>query len=757
MEKRIRFLLDQLEEKFRSGEIDEVTYEDLTKTYLQKLSEIEEEKASKEKSEKVKEKEEKTLEEGKIEQRKLKSLEKEIPITLHENLEIKRRLLQFSKERSIYAFKLYQLSEKIKKKGGGLKKWPQVKEYQNKINNLNQKVAAHTRFLEENQPKIMDLYTKSRDLKGKLFTLEKEIKKGDTTYSLRTQKTALEKEYMETAKALGEEIKEYKTYLQILKDKLQEKKKELKEKKDHPEKLREEISALQTHINLLSSDIVKFSSILPPKIIQKIEETNQKSLIPLLLYGEKKSDSASKEKGIRIPMKKISAPEKPFFDEPKSKEPPEKSEDISALLKNNDAIAAWDIVDKIIADAQKRFIGFTGPPLLHQGSITIPILIENEPSHESLDRVFETMHPGSFESDSEQRKEYLRSEISSFLKIPEYIALLPRYIRNYCAKKNIKCPLKPEEFKQKIKGIISFQKIKRENGTIIANENDINLLNTDQRKHLAKMKIVPFPISKIEEKTLTKKPLTSHLQKHLGTIIEILNHPNNGAILVYEAFYPDKKILDQTLKNLKKSIKNDYEEKLWYLRFSIAKKLNIGEGDALKPEILAKFCLLEQIPLPPHEVISGYLKWVFMGFISETMKDRVILKRNAFQKPIKHAYPVACKKVVDQEENPLGTAIGITIEKNENGEELVLQYSTKTLEETALEEFEEEEKTNILNTLKESTETALCPETIIKYAIEKGIITEKENYNQLLELLGTKTIPLKKIIKITNDKIYIQT
>ncbi|MFX0162448.1 MAG: hypothetical protein ACFE68_03800, partial [Candidatus Hodarchaeota archaeon] len=374
------------------------------------------------------------------------------------------------------------------------------------------------------------------------------------------------------------------------------------------------------------------------------------------------------------------------------------------------------------------------------------------------DMFFETLYPGSFESDLEQRKEYLRSEISSFLEIPEYIALLPRYIRNYCTEKNIKCPLKPEEFKQKIKGIITFQQIKRENGAIIVNEDDINLLNTNQREQLAKMKIVPFPISKIEERTLTKKPLISHFQKHLGIIIEILNHPNLGAILVYETFFPNKKILDQILKNLEKPMKSSYEENLWYVRFTVSKKLNIGEGDALKPENLAKFCLLEKIPLTPQEVVSGYLKWVFMGFVSETMKDRVILKRNAFQKPIKHAYPLTCKQVVDQEENTLGTAIGITIEENENGEELLLQYSTKTLE--SLEKFKEEEleeeEPAILNTLKESIETTLCPETIIKYAIEQGIITEKENYNQLLELLGTKTIPLRKIIKITKDKIYVQ-
>ncbi|MFB0545048.1 MAG: hypothetical protein ACETVN_04985, partial [Asgard group archaeon] len=477
-----------------------------------------------------------------------------------------------------------------------------------------------------------------------------------------------------------------------------------------------------------------------------------------LLYESEKRDIALKEKSISMPIKRISVPEKSLFDEPKSEELSEKLEDIPVPLNDDDAVAVWDIVDKIIINAQKRFIGFTGPPLLCKGSVTVPILVENEPSQESLNMFFETLYLGSFESDLEQRKEYLRSEISSFLEIPEYIALLPRYIRNYCTEKNIKCPLKPEEFKQKIKGIITFQQIKRENGAIIVNEDDINLLNTNQREQLAKMKIVPFPISKIEERTLTKKPLISHFQKHLGIIIEILNHPNLGAILVYETFFPNKKILDQILKNLEKPMKSSYEENLWYVRFTVSKKLNLGEGDALKPENLAKFCLLEKIPLTTQEVVSGYLKWVFMGFVSETMKDRVILKRNAFQKPIKHAYPLTCKQVVDQEENTLGTAIGITIEENENGEELLLQYSTKTLE--ALEKFKEEEleeeEPAILNTLKESIETTLCPETIIKYAIEQGIITEKENYNQLLELLGTKTIPLRKIIKITKDKIYVQ-
>jgi len=556
---------------------------------------------------------------------------------------------------------------------------------------------------------------------------------------------------METARVLGEEIKKYKTYLQILKDKLEQKNKEFKEKKDHPEKLREKISTLQTHANLLSSDIVKFSSILPPKIIQKME-LEQKPILPLIYEGEKR-DIALKEKITSMPIERISAPKEPLFEEP-----PEKLEDIPILLNDNDAVAVWDIVDKIIINAQKRFIGFTGPPLLQKGAIMVPILVENDPSQESLDMFFETLYPGLFENDSEQRKESLRSEISSFLKIPEYIALLPRYIRNYCAKKNIKCPLKSEEFKQKIKGIIPFQQIKRENGTIIINEDDINLLDSDQRERLAKMKVVPFPISKIEKRNLTKKPLISYLQKHLGIIIEILNHPNLGAILVYETFFPNKKILDQILKNLKTPIKSSYEENLWYVRFEISKKLDLGEGDALKPENLVKFCLLEQIPLTPQEVVSGYLKWVFMGFVSETMKNCVVLKRNAFQKPIKHAYSLACKQVLDQEEIPLGIAIGIIKEENENGEELLLQYSTKTLEE--LEEFEEEaneeDEPTILKTLRQSIESTSCPETIIKYAIEKGIITEKETYNQLLELLSTKTIPLRKIIRITKIKIYVQ-
>ena len=97
--------------------------------------------------------------------------------------------------------------------------------------------------------------------------------------------------------------------------------------------------------------------------------------------------------------------------------------------------------------------------------------------------------------------------------------------------------------------------------------------------------------------------------------------------------------------------------------------------------------------------------------------------------------------------------------ENENGEELILQYSTKTLEELEEEEKLEEEleeEPTIINTLKEGTESVLSPETIIKYAIEKGIVTDIENYNQLLELLGTKFVPLRKIIKITRNKIYVQ-
>ena len=186
-----------------------------------------------EQAEKAEEKEETTSEVEKEDEveKKSQSPEREIPVILSENLEIKRRLLQFSKERSIYAFKLYQISEKIKKKGGGLKKWPQVKEHQDKIIALNQKMSAYRRFLEENQPKIVNLYRKTGDLKGKLLILEKEFKRGDTSHSLRARKSALEKEYMETARVLGEEIKKYKTYLQILKDKLEKKRKNLKRKR----------------------------------------------------------------------------------------------------------------------------------------------------------------------------------------------------------------------------------------------------------------------------------------------------------------------------------------------------------------------------------------------------------------------------------------------------------------------------------------------------------------------------------------------
>ncbi len=278
---------------------------------------------------------------------------------------------------------------------------------------------------------------------------------------------------------------------------------------------------------------------------------------------------------------------KPIF--PSSSVPDVQSNDYSPPVPTDEA-NLWNAVGLIAYNLEEKPIGLIRAPIQVNQINFLPIVLEESLTLTRMKSKFSSLlHDLGIDLNSISTEE-MQNKISDTLKIPHQLTFQPSFFNEWLS-------LLSEDFtpvKPKIANIWFYN----EDKVRISANNSITVNEANLQK-ITLRAWIPSPSPSPAFSTPIGEDIKGIAGTHFGKIAGVMEKTPLGHSLIIERLIPPSSLLDIFLQGLGK-------QNLAELRFYLAKKLKVGEGEVFSPENLWKVNFQERILRSPHEIAIAY-------------------------------------------------------------------------------------------------------------------------------------------------------
>ncbi len=249
----------------------------------------------------------------------------------------------------------------------------------------------------------------------------------------------------------------------------------------------------------------------------------------------------------------------------------------------------WNLVGTVAYNASKKPIGLFRPPITVDETIYLPIVQEESLSLSTLKRSYGDILNHARLDLNVTTTQQIRAAIAETIEVPEELALQPSLFNQWVADMGVEVvPAKPHLTKVKFAKISDIDASSKE-----------STVKDEELKDIRVPAWIPASGEKVSEPKNVGQNIIGMAGSNFGKIVGIMDETPFGQSLVIKRKVPPSYLLDLYLEGLGK-------RNLVELRVGIAKKLNIGEGEAFSAENLWQINFQERLLISPHEIICSY-------------------------------------------------------------------------------------------------------------------------------------------------------
>lgn len=293
------------------------------------------------------------------------------------------------------------------------------------------------------------------------------------------------------------------------------------------------------------------------------------------------------------PIDEDKIPQPPLL-EYKSSEENNSLNDIHSATENSiqsvESKSPWDFVGKVLYNANKSPIGIVRPPIIIKGETYLPLVMEEPLSIATLKEKYkDVLKQAELDLDVTTTQK-IRNTIAKAMDVPEKIVLQPSIFNSWISDLGFETlPTKPQ-----------LKKVHFLKASIINNKklDDFYIEESD----LIKLRLpvwIPARGETVVSAPVLGKKVIGMAGSSFGTIIGIMEDTPFGQSVIVKRDVPPSSLLTLYLEGL--GLQNFAE-----LRFTIAKKLKIGEGEVFSAKNLWTLNNQERLLISPHEIAVSY-------------------------------------------------------------------------------------------------------------------------------------------------------
>ncbi|MHA1220287.1 MAG: hypothetical protein ACTSQB_00995, partial [Candidatus Heimdallarchaeota archaeon] len=245
----------------------------------------------------------------------------------------------------------------------------------------------------------------------------------------------------------------------------------------------------------------------------------------------------------------------------------------------------------------------------------------------------------------------------------------------------------------------------------------------------------------------------------VGKVISIITHPLLGKLLLIDIGVPDKSLVEYLVNRLDIT-EQDPKERLWLVKYLIAKQLRIPEGQALKPKTLINYSLNLGFPILPNEILNSYRVFISGGSIEKTTKKKVILRNVSRIFNPSEVFPLNCLRVRKTNGRHLGTVLGLSLSENpvmlvseRLSREIVMLFTNATLEKEVMNDISQ----SVMGTIGVDFKDSLCTHNILKSLIVGKKIQSLGDYGKYLSKMNVNGLNISDIQIVEKGTIYLKS
>ena len=425
----------------------------------------------------------------------------------------------------------------------------------------------------------------------------------------------------------------------------------------------------------------------------------------------------------------------------------QKSHKLGELTKSEqiipDQVDLWSFVGKIANTQQKIPLGLFRAPVSTQNQLYLPIVLEESVTFSDIKKKLGSQFD-SFNIDPEDiTTEEFQKIIASTLNIPLKLAFQPSFINEWLrVSKQKTAPFKPRIANvQFLKG----DKLKSTNEeSVSVNENDLEKIRLTA--WIPAPSLAPsFPIEQ-------GQTVNGMAGTHFGNVDGLMEKTPFGHVTLIKREIPPSSIIDQFLQGLTK-------RNLAELRFHLAKKLKIGEGEVFSADNLWTINYQERMLISPHELAISY--YALLPSSALFLKDGLKAKIGIYFHSLTESLRFLNGKALYKDNVIFGAIYGFKIVQNQlmvlysslSGDELVKKVGRKHSQHN-LERFQKRVSLALAVPEKES----LMPNNLARYYMN---FIWMEEFHSLTDAMATvedkfviNQISFAKFNSITEDGLF---
>jgi len=408
-----------------------------------------------------------------------------------------------------------------------------------------------------------------------------------------------------------------------------------------------------------------------------------------------------------------------------------------------DPVDLWSFVGKIATTRQNIPLGLFRAPIIAQNQTYLPIVLEESITFSEIKMKLGSQFQ-SFNIDPEDiTTETFQKLIANTLNIPLKLAFQPSFINEWLSvSKQENLPFKPK---------ISNVRFLRSDKLPSTAQNSV-LIDENELERIRLTAWIPAP-SLAPSFTLKQgQPVKGMAGIHFGTVAGLMKKTPFGHTVLIKREIPPSIIIDHYLQGLEK-------RNLAELRFYLAKKLEIGEGEVFSADSLWTTNFQERLLISPHELAISY--YTLLPSSALYAKDGLKAKIGIYFHSITESLRFLNGKSIYKDDVLFGTIYGFKIIQNQlmvlysslSGDQLVQKVGRKHPH-RHLDRFQK----RVALALAVPKEESLMPSNLARYYLN---FIWMEEFHSLTEAMATvedkfvlNQIPFTKFNSITEEGLF---
>ncbi|MFX1285105.1 MAG: hypothetical protein ACFFB5_15700 [Promethearchaeota archaeon] len=414
--------------------------------------------------------------------------------------------------------------------------------------------------------------------------------------------------------------------------------------------------------------------------------------------------------------------------------------DRESYVQKQERLSSWELVGLVAFNPNKSPIGYFRSPIVVNETIFLPVVNEETLSTHVLKEKYEDFFKQAKLDLTVTTTQQIRATIAKTLKIPEGLTLQPSFFNQWISDLGFEAtPAKPQLNK------VRFVEL----DTIDCSSSDMPIVKNEELKTISIPAWIPARGGNVSKPVHIEQKIIGMAGSNFGVIVGIMNDTPFGQALVIKREIPPSYLLDLYLKGLGK-------ENLAELRFTFAKELNIGEGEAFREDSLWMVNNQERLLISPHEITVSY--YSVLPAEAFTFSEIIRAKIGVYFHSVPETFRYLIGKPLTGTDTKLGLIYGFSVHQGE----LYILWSSKTAV-NIIKEIGRKSSDQYVNRLQRRIslaldiplEESLWPSNLARYFMNfiwmEEQLTLKKALVTIEEQFSLQKISFSEITEITKD------